>query len=164
MPKFTTVSDHDLDEFPRKQRKSAQSSLRQPSDVAGVSNPDISQIERGPKKPNAEILQALAQAALRISPEPLDVRGTLDERTGEGEARSVNVTDAILADPKLNDRQRAVLLHVYESLLGRRATGTATRSGSTSTTRQGKARRAPSAAPEPGTPTQPKITQKEKQS
>jgi transcriptional regulator with XRE-family HTH domain len=117
MPKFTPISVHDLGEYLREQRQTAQLSLRQLSEVAGISNPYISQIERGLKKPSAEILQALAKA-LRISAESLYVRaGILDERTDPGEGSAVDVTDAILADPKLNDRQRAVLLDVYESFV-----------------------------------------------
>jgi transcriptional regulator with XRE-family HTH domain len=122
MQKFTPISVHDLGEYLREQRQSAQLSLRQLSEAAGISNPYISQIERGLKKPSAEILQSLAKA-LRISAESLYVRaGILDERTGLGEARVIDVTDAILADPKLNDRQRAVLLDVYESFVGEPAT------------------------------------------
>jgi transcriptional regulator with XRE-family HTH domain len=118
MPKFTPISVHDLGEYLREQRQSAQLSLRQLSEAAGISNPYISQIERGLKKPSAEILQSLAKA-LRISAESLYVRaGILDERTDLGEAPVFDVTDAILADPKLNDRQRAVLLDVYESFVG----------------------------------------------
>jgi transcriptional regulator with XRE-family HTH domain len=117
MPKFTPISVHDLGEYLREQRQSAQLSLRQLSEAAGISNPYISQIERGLKKPSAEILQSLAKA-LRISAESLYVRaGILDERTDLREDRAVDVTDAILADPKLNDRQRAVLLDVYESFV-----------------------------------------------
>jgi len=117
MPKFTPISVHDLGEYLREQRQTAQLSLRQLSEVAGISNPYISQIERGLKKPSAEILQALAKA-LRISAESLYIRaGILDERTDLGGGSAVDVTDAILADPKLNDRQRAVLLDVYESFV-----------------------------------------------
>jgi transcriptional regulator with XRE-family HTH domain len=142
MPKFTPISVHDLGEYLREQRESAQLSLRQLSEVAGISNPYISQIERGLKKPSAEILQALAKA-LRISAESLYVRaGILDARTGSGEAPVYDVTDAILADPKLNDRQRAVLLDVYESFLGELAASKALKSRVASTT----ATKKPSAA------------------
>jgi transcriptional regulator with XRE-family HTH domain len=164
MPKFTPISVHDLGEYLREQRQAAQLSLRQLSEVAGISNPYISQIERGLKKPSAEILQALAKA-LRISAESLYVRaGILDERTDDGDARPVDVTDAVLADPKLNDRQRAVLLDVYESFVGEPAAGksSASASKSTKTTRPAKAPRAPSPAQKPGTPAHPEITQKEK--
>jgi transcriptional regulator with XRE-family HTH domain len=117
MPKFTPISVH-LGDYLREQRQNAQLSLRQLSEVAGISNPYISQIERGLKKPSAEILQALAKA-LRISAESLYVRaGILDEHTDTREALPLDVTDAILADPKLNDRQRAVLLDVYVSFVG----------------------------------------------
>ena len=118
MPKFTPISVHDLGEYLREQRHAAQLTLRQLSEVAGISNPYISQIERGLKKPSAEILQALAKA-LRISAESLYVRaGILEERPDLVGTAAVDVTDAILADPALNDRQRAVLLDVYESFVG----------------------------------------------
>ena len=118
MPKFTPISVHDLGDYLREQRQSAQLSLRQLSEVAGISNPYISQIERGLKKPSAEILQALAKA-LRISAESLYIRaGILEERTDLGGAPPADVTESILADTRLNDRQRAVLLDVYESFVG----------------------------------------------
>jgi transcriptional regulator with XRE-family HTH domain len=164
MPKLTPISVHDLGQYLREQRQSAQLSLRQLSEVAGISNPYISQIERGLKKPSAEILQALAKA-LRISAEHLYVRaGILDERIDPGEGSAVDVTDAVLADPKLNDRQRAVLLDVYESFVGEPAAGKASASTSTTTARPAKARHAPSPAQKPETPAHPEITQKEKQS
>ena len=129
MPTFTPISVHDLGEYLKEQRQSAQLSLRQLSEVAGISNPYISQIERGLKKPSAEILQSLAKA-LRISAESLYVRaGILEERTDLGRDRDFDVTDAVLADPKLNDRQRAVLLDVYESFLGEPAASKAPASG-----------------------------------
>ena len=118
MPKLMPISVHDLGDYLKEQRHSAQLSLRQLSAVAGISNPYLSQIERGLKKPSAEILQALAKA-LRISAESLYVRaGILDERTDLGDAGPADVREAILAEPKLNDRQRAVLLDVYESFVG----------------------------------------------
>jgi len=127
MPKFTPISVHDLGDYLREQRQAAQLSLRQLSEVAGISNPYISQIERGLKKPSAEILQALAKA-LSISAESLYVRaGILDERTDLHEVATVDVTTAILADPQLNDRQRAVLLDVYESFAGAQDTGKSTK-------------------------------------
>jgi len=121
MTKFPPISVHDLGDYLREQRHSAELSLRQLSEVAGISNPYLSQIERGLKKPSAEILQALAKA-LRISAESLYVRaGFLEERTGAGEAAAVDVQAAVLADPKLSNRQRAVLLDVYESFAGKPA-------------------------------------------
>jgi transcriptional regulator with XRE-family HTH domain len=111
-----------LGEFLREQRRSAQLSLRQLADAAGVSNPYLSQIERGLRKPSAEILQQLAKA-LRISAETLYVQaGILDERgREEAEVRSV-----ILADPLINERQKQVLLQIYESF--RKENGLATAS------------------------------------
>jgi transcriptional regulator with XRE-family HTH domain len=100
-----------LGEYLREQRRSAQLSLRQLADAAGVSNPYLSQIERGLRKPSAEVLQQVAKA-LRISAETLYVRaGILDERDrDELETRAV-----IIADPSINERQKAVLLQIYES-------------------------------------------------
>jgi len=150
MPKFTPISVH-LGDYLREQRQSAQLSLRQLSEVAGISNPYISQIERGLKRPSAEILQALAKA-LRISAESLYVRaGILDEYTDPREALPLDVTEAILADPKLNDRQRAVLLDVYVSFVGEPAASKA-RTASTpaatpaATPASTRAKRGPSAA------------------
>ncbi|QHC26073.1 helix-turn-helix domain-containing protein [Streptomyces sp. GS7] len=101
-----------LGEFLREQRRTAQLSLRQLADAAGVSNPYLSQIERGLRKPSAEILQQLAKA-LRISAETLYVQaGILDERRG---LDGVEVQTAILTDPSLNERQKQVLLQIYES-------------------------------------------------
>jgi transcriptional regulator with XRE-family HTH domain len=147
MPKFTPISVH-LGDYLREQRQNAQLSLRQLSEVAGISNPYISQIERGLKKPSAEILQALAKA-LRISAESLYVRaGILDEHTDTREALPLDVTDAILADPKLNDRQRAVLLDVYVSFVGEPAASKAPKASaptSAPTPASTRAKRGPSA-------------------
>lgn len=100
-----------LGEYLREQRRNAQLTLRQLADAAGVSNPYLSQIERGLRKPSAEILQQLAKA-LRISAETLYVQaGILDER----EPEAAGVRGAILADPSINERQKQVLLQVYES-------------------------------------------------
>ncbi|WP_328299525.1 helix-turn-helix domain-containing protein [Streptomyces sp. NBC_00435] len=100
-----------LGEYLREQRRQAQLSLRQLADAAGVSNPYLSQIERGLRKPSADILQQLAKA-LRISAETLYVQaGILDERDrDEVETRAV-----ILADPSISERQKQVLLQIYES-------------------------------------------------
>ena len=127
MTKFPPISVHDLGEYLREQRHSAELSLRQLSAVAGISNPYLSQIERGLKKPSAEILQSLAKA-LRISAESLYVRaGFLEERTDLGGAAHVDVQAAVLADPALSNRQRAVLLDVYESFVGEPAPSKASR-------------------------------------
>lgn len=96
----------------REQRLRAELSLRQLADLAGVSNPYLSQIERGLRKPSAEVLQQLARA-LHISSEALYVQaGILDQ-----EHRTPSVTDAILADQDLSRRQRRVLLELYRTFL-----------------------------------------------
>lgn len=98
-------------EYLREQRRSAQLSLRQLAEAAGVSNPYLSQIERGLRKPSAEILQQLAKA-LRISAETLYVQaGMLDAR----ERDELEVPAAILTDPAINERQKQVLIQIYES-------------------------------------------------
>ncbi|HEY8820605.1 MAG TPA: helix-turn-helix transcriptional regulator [Dermatophilaceae bacterium] len=152
MPKFTPISVHDLGEYLREQRHSAQLSLRQLSAVAGISNPYLSQIERGLKKPSAEILQALAKA-LRISAESLYVRaGILEERTDIGGAPDLDVTTAILAEPRLNDRQRAVLLDVYESFLAEAPPKKAPKASGPTQSRPASSRPGSSAIPQPTTP------------
>jgi transcriptional regulator with XRE-family HTH domain len=104
------VALRDVGGYIREQRNAAQVSLRQLAKAAGVSNPYLSQIERGLRKPSAEILQQIAKA-LRISAEQLYVRaGILDERAGDD-----TVTAAILGDAGLTERQKQVLLEIYES-------------------------------------------------
>ena len=101
-----------LGEYLREQRRTAQLSLRQLADAAGVSNPYLSQIERGLRKPSAEVLQQVAKA-LRISAETLYVRaGILD---AERDRDEVETRAVILADPTLSERQKQVLLQIYES-------------------------------------------------
>jgi transcriptional regulator with XRE-family HTH domain len=99
-----------IGEFIREQRELAQVSLRQLARVAGVSNPYLSQIERGLRKPSADILQQIAKG-LRISAEQLYVRaGILESRHGDPE-----VIAAILADAALTERQRQVIVEIYET-------------------------------------------------
>ncbi|MFH9988799.1 helix-turn-helix domain-containing protein [Streptomyces luteogriseus] len=101
-----------LGDYLREQRRTAQLSLRQLADAAGVSNPYLSQIERGLRKPSAEVLQQVAKA-LRISAETLYVRaGILD---AERDRDEVETRAVILADPTLHERQKQVLLQIYES-------------------------------------------------
>ncbi|MCF6524190.1 helix-turn-helix domain-containing protein [Streptomyces sp. JJ36] len=103
----------ELGEFLREQRRNAQLSLRQLADAAGVSNPYLSQIERGLRKPSAEILQQLAKA-LRISAETLYVQaGILDEREADRDGPSVAA--AILADASITEQQKQALLQIYAS-------------------------------------------------
>jgi transcriptional regulator with XRE-family HTH domain len=99
----------ELGEFIREQRRSSRLSLRKLSDLAGISNPYLSQIERGLRKPSAEILQAIAKA-LRISAETLYVRaGILDED------RDHDLVAEILKDGSISERQKQVLIDVYRS-------------------------------------------------
>jgi len=100
----------DLGEFIREQRNVARLSVRRLSDMAGISNPYLSQIERGLRRPSAEILQQIARA-LRISAETLYVRaGILDAREVGGD-----LTESILAEPSLSDDQKQTLLQIYRS-------------------------------------------------
>jgi len=99
-----------IGDFIREQRQQAQVSLRQLSKLAGVSNPYLSQVERGLRRPSAEILQQIAKG-LRISAEQLYVRaGILEDRPAGGE-----LLPAILADQGLTERQKNVLVEIYES-------------------------------------------------
>ena len=105
----------DLGDYLREQREGAKLSVRQLATLAGVSNPYLSQIERGLRKPSAEVLQQIAKG-LRISAEALYVRaGILD---GEGRP---DVEAAIGADPALTDRQRRALLDIYTSFCAENA-------------------------------------------
>lgn len=102
-----------LGEYLKEQRTTAQLSLRQLAEQAGVSNPYLSQIERGLRKPSAEVLQQIAKA-LRISAEQLYLRAGIVSPV-EGGAGSVEL--AVLADPNLSERQKQSLLEVYASFL-----------------------------------------------
>jgi transcriptional regulator with XRE-family HTH domain len=109
-----------IGEYIRSQRENAKVSLRQLARSTGVSNPYLSQIERGLRTPSAEILQQIARG-LRISAEALYVRaGILEERSGGA------VTDAVLADAALSERHKQVLLDVYQSFRREHAAGTDT--------------------------------------
>jgi len=99
-----------IGEFIREQREQAEVSVRQLARLAGVSNPYLSQIERGLRKPSAEILAQIAKG-LRISAEQLYLRaGILEFRDGDPE-----LVSAILADEGLGERQKQVLIDIYES-------------------------------------------------
>lgn len=102
-----------LGEYLREQRESSRLSLRQLAEQAGVSNPYLSQIERGLRRPSAEVLQQLAKA-LRISAEQLYLRAGIvspDETIGG------SVELAVLGDQLLTERQKQTLLDVYASFL-----------------------------------------------
>ena len=100
----------DLGDFIREQRHVGHLSLRKLSEMAGISNPYLSQIERGLRKPSAEILQQIARA-LEISSETLYVRaGILDEPTGE-----FDLIEEIRRDPHINEDQKKTIVRIYES-------------------------------------------------
>jgi len=124
-----TLKVGSLGDYIRDQRNSAQYSLRQLAAAAGVSNPYLSQIERGLKKPSAEILQQIAKA-LRISAETLYVRAGFLEDRGTGS----DVVAAVLADPTLGERHKRVLIDIYESFRSGATPETATRATAKRTT------------------------------
>jgi transcriptional regulator with XRE-family HTH domain len=103
----------DLGAFIRSQRELTRMSVRKLADVAGVSNPYLSQIERGIRRPSADILQQLAEA-LRISVETLYVRAGILQPSRTHEP---TVTEAIERDPVLSPEQKQALINVYESFL-----------------------------------------------
>src|SRR6478735_8419785 len=109
-----------LGEYLKEQRIAARLSLRQLAEQAGVSNPYLSQIERGLRRPSAEVLQQIAKA-LRISAEQLYLRaGIVSPQEGIGGS----VELAILGDPSLTERQKQSLLDVYASFLALNGTTT----------------------------------------
>ena len=104
-----TNAAQDIGSFIRAQREAAQVSVRQLAERSGVSNPYLSQIERGMRKPSAEVLTQIAKA-LRVSAEALYIRaGILEPR------EKSPVRDAVVMDPAITERQRQVLLDIYES-------------------------------------------------
>jgi transcriptional regulator with XRE-family HTH domain len=107
---MVNVSVNSIGEYIREQREQARISMRQLAQAAGVSNPYLSQIERGLRKPSADILQQIAKG-LRISAEALYVQaGILDDRLSDSGVRA-----ALLADAELSERQKQVLMEIYES-------------------------------------------------
>jgi len=111
---LATVVTHaasDIGSFIRAQREAAQVSVRQLAEKAGVSNPYLSQIERGLRKPSAEVLNQIAKA-LRVSAEVLYVQAGILE---PGEPKAVR--DAIVTDMAITERQKQVLLDIYASFI-----------------------------------------------
>ncbi len=107
---MSPVNVSSIGSYIREQREQAKISLRQLAQAAGVSNPYLSQVERGLRRPSADILQQIAKG-LRISAEALYVQaGILDEKRVE-----TAVTDAIMADAEITDRQKQMLIDIYES-------------------------------------------------
>ena len=99
----------DIGSFIRTQREAAQVSVRQLAERAGVSNPYLSQIERGLRKPSAEVLSQIAKA-LRLSAEVLYVRAGILEA-----GQPSQVHDVIIGDTAITERQKRVLLDIYTS-------------------------------------------------
>ncbi len=100
-----------LGEFIRRQRQLAQLSIRRLAETCGISNPYLSQIERGLRTPSSLILQSLAQG-LRVSAETLYAQaGILDPQETEAD----NVVQALMRDPSLSPRQREILIDMYRS-------------------------------------------------
>jgi len=104
-----TTAVHDLGGFIRAQRESAQVSLRQLAKRAGVSNPYLSQIERGLRKPSAEVLAQIAKG-LRLSAEVLYVQAGILEQKAPSP-----VLDAVHSDTAISERQKQLLVEIYES-------------------------------------------------
>ncbi len=120
-PSVSAVSSQ-VGEFIRQQRNAARVSLRELARTAGVSNPYLSQVERGLRKPSAEILAAIAKG-LKISAESLyEQAGILDRRSG-----NPDTVAAIRSDSALSERHKAVLLELYETYVRehRNSSGTA---------------------------------------
>lgn len=101
----------DIGSFIRAQREAAQVSVRQLAEKAGVSNPYLSQIERGLRKPSADVLNQIAKA-LRVSAEVLYIRAGILEPSEKSEVR-----DAIISDLGITERQKQVLLDIYTSFI-----------------------------------------------
>ena len=101
---------NELGDFIREQRNRGELSLRKLSEMSGISNPYLSQIERGLRRPSAEILQNIARA-LQISAETLYVRAGILEEIDDG----VGLTEHIRRDPHLTEDQKRTLVHIYES-------------------------------------------------
>lgn len=121
MPSVASVASvpgvRDLGAYLREQRENAQLSVRQLSKAAGISNPYLSQIERGLRRPSADILQALAKG-LEISAESLYVQaGLLDMPDEAARDERPDARAAICADPRLGPRQRRLLLDLYDSFV-----------------------------------------------
>ncbi len=111
MPRQLPLPDHwhELGAFIREQRSNARLSLRRLSELAGISNPYLSQIERGLRKPSAEILQQIAKA-LRISAETLYVQAGILEPSDEDD-----VQRAVMSDHHLSEEQKQALVQIYMS-------------------------------------------------
>jgi transcriptional regulator with XRE-family HTH domain len=107
---MSPMNVNSIGSYIREQREQARISLRQLAQNAGISNPYLSQIERGLRRPSADILQQIAKG-LRISAEALYVQAGFLEDRPPGSM----VAEAIMTDPELTQRQRQMLIEIYES-------------------------------------------------
>ena len=108
----------DVGELIKSQRELARMSVRHLAELAGVSNPYLSQIERGLRNPSADILQQIAKA-LQISAESLYERAGFLQPTGKPR---IGVREAIAADQLLTPEQQQALLNVYDSFVASKNT------------------------------------------
>ena len=106
-----------LGEFIRRQRELQELSMRQLADLAGISNPYLSQIERGLREPSEKVVEAIAEN-LQLSADALYERGGREEDAEEGDEPAV--VAAIRADSRLTARERQALLEVYDAFVQRR--------------------------------------------
>src|SRR5436190_13386890 len=104
--------EHPLGEFIRRQRELSEVSMRQFADMVGISNPYLSQIERGQREPSRRVVDAIARS-LQMSADALYSQAGIDP---EPKRKAPSVRVALEADPDLTPRQRRALLEIYESL------------------------------------------------
>lgn len=114
---MASAPDSPLGDYIRRQRELQKLSMRQLADLAGISNPYLSQIERGLREPSEKVVDAIARN-LELSVEALYEQGAR-RRGDEDDAEEPAVVAAIRADPKLTARQRQALLEVYGAFTGR---------------------------------------------
>ena len=103
-----------LGEIIRRQRELSELSMRQFSEMVGISNPYLSQIERGLREPSERVLQSIA-VALRTTSDALYEQAGIELEQPEADGPSV--TEAVKADPRLNAAQRRALLAVYQAFV-----------------------------------------------
>jgi transcriptional regulator with XRE-family HTH domain len=111
-PRIEDGEEHPLGEFIRRQRELSELSMRQFADMVGISNPYLSQIERGQREPSRRVVDAIARS-LQMSADALYSQAGIDP---EPKRKSPSVRLALEADPDLTPRQRRALLEIYESL------------------------------------------------
>ena len=115
---MTSAPDSPLGDYIRRQRELQELSLRQLAGLAGISNPYLSQIERGLREPSEKVLDAIARS-LELSAEGLYEQGGRRRGEDEDDAEVPAVVAAIRADPRLTGRQRQALLEIYDALTAR---------------------------------------------